>query len=215
MSSPESHKVVTALQTVPTLSVIVASVVAALSLAIGGCSKSPVTGTDVGSVSDLLAENLIKQFVAEPPPEGADRISPLYGKIVACGSNAVPTLIQALGNASPEYQEKRIDFIFILGQIGDSRAYDPLLAEFVKEKRLTARRRIAISLGASLSPKLATRFPEDILSNAPQDGPAILKELAEADLGSDSVKWREFLSNPNNLKAVIERCRTRSKPILG
>jgi hypothetical protein len=216
MSPPESHNVFEALQAAPTLGLILAIIVSvALPFVSGGCSESSADSSKGRSISDPLSEMLIRQFIADRVLTGGDQISPFYAKIISRGSNAVPALIQALGKASPEYQEKRSAFIFMLGHIGDSRAYETLLAEFVKEKRVTARRRIAISLGASLSPDLATRFPDDILSNAPQEGSAILEEVAGVDLGADAVKWREFFSNTSNLKAVIDRCRTKSKPILG
>ena len=103
----------------------------------------------------------------------------------------------------------------MLGEIGDPRAYPVLLETFKNEERQAARRRVAISMGACLSPTLAMQFPADLLSVDLDQGRTILRELTGADLGPEAAQWRDFLSDPVNLKVVVERCRQKSKVLLG
>lgn len=82
---------------------------------------------------------------------GADTIDPLYFKVLSYGTKAIPCLLEALENKSIPHREKQFDFVCMLAQIGDSRAYPKLRILYFEQITEVRKWRYGISLGACLS----------------------------------------------------------------
>jgi hypothetical protein len=151
-------------------------------------------------------EAIVKKYLGHRSSEACfDCDNPYRAKVVALGSNATPFLLKALENKSLETEA-----VYVLGQIGDPKAFSALLKTFKQERRPTAKWRVGISLGSSLSKENIKIFTKELSST---EGLKILKEISSQDFGDDMKKWEEWLFA--NMQKAIEYCKERSAPLLG
>ncbi len=163
------------------------------------------------------ATALIERYVHDKPdPMIMDSISPYYGQIVQMGVEAVEPLLAALKNDDPSYVEERLAFIYILGQIGDQRAYVALRDEFFHGDGTEGFKwRGMISLGSCLTEDRIDDYIVLALEDTTGGGVRALREMSEQDFGADAQQWAAYLKIPGSLELFKKNCRQRSAPILG
>ncbi len=172
-----------------------------------------------GRVDKLSQEAtaLIDRYVHDKPdPMIMDSISPYYGQIVQMGAEAVEPILAALKNDDPAYVEERLSFIYILGQIGDPRAYAALREAFLQgDGREGSKWRGMISLGSCLTKDRIDDYIALAIADATGGGMRALQEMSGQDLGADAQKWAAYLKSPESFELFRKNCRQRSAPILG
>jgi len=169
--------------------------------------------------AEISAEQLIEMYLHDNGCAGKyDCQSPFFNKIAEKGPESVQPLLKALNNQDALYVRERLSFIYLLGEIGDVRAYTALRSIFVDNKqdeKQSGKWRVAISLGACLPGENI----DDYITLAVQDqtGGALqaLREMSGQDFGQNKEQWAEYLKRDGNLDLFRAACRQRSKPILG
>jgi HEAT repeat protein len=122
-------------------------------------------------------------------------------------------LIKALDHPSPAELEKQTAFIFMLGQIGDPRAYEALRDDFIRQEG--HRWRGTISLGACLTLDKVEDYVALALGDETGGALRALKETTGQDFGRDGKAWGDYLKVKGNLDSFRAKCRQYSVPILG
>ena len=143
-----------------------------------------------------------------------DHISPVYFEILEYGTNAVPCLLVALESKARLYREKQLDFVCMLAQIGDCRAY-PALCDLYKKQITDVRRfRYGVSLGACLPKELIEDYVELLMKN-PGSGLRVLRHSADLDFGENKSQWIKYLKDNKNFEKWKKTCQERSRPMVG
>lgn len=148
--------------------------------------------------------------------------SPFYYKIAAKGSESVSSLLEAIDNQDPLYVEHRWAFIYLLGMIGDSKAYPALRAISVenknhenKERQKSTKWRLTISLGACLGDENIVDFVNLAVQDATDGALQALVEMSGQDFGRNKEQWVEYFKAADHLESFRAACRQRSAPIHG
>jgi HEAT repeat protein len=165
------------------------------------------------------AEQLIEKYLHDNGCAGKyDCQSPFFNKIAEQGIASVQPLLNALNDRDLLYAQHRLDFIYLLGEIGDARAYTALrdiLLGNQRDEDQSGKWRVAISLGACLDEENI----DDYVALAVQDQTGgvlkALREMSGQDFGQNIEQWVEYLKRDGNLDLFRAQCRGRSKPILG
>ena len=171
----------------------------------------------------MTSEQLIELYLHDKSCDNkADCLSPFYFKIAGKEVEAVQPLLEALDNQDSLYVEHRLDFIYLLGMIGDAKAYSALRAIFFKNKddenkwhQETDRWRLAISLGACLGEESIDDFVDLVVQDTTGGALRALREMSGQDFGQNKEQWVEYLKTTGHLEVFRATCRQRSVPILG
>lgn len=185
--------------------------VAALALGLlAAPAPQKAAGPAPAAATASTPEQQVAALVAWAPPENwpRDRPNPHVRPLVTLGAAAVPALVAALGNPAQAYQDAQMQIVWMLGEIGDPRAFDALLKLWEAERRHGAKMRIGISVGACLDPANAKRL---IVRLDAANGLPMLADITGQKL-EDLVKYHAWLSVPANLEATVKSCRQRSVP---
>jgi len=168
------------------------------------------------------AESTVEQLIEEYLKDNScantfDCMSPFYYKIADKGPDAVVPLLEALGNKETLYVQHRLDFIYLLGMIGDTNAYSALRAVFLKNTDYQDAHmwRLAISLGACLGEENIDDFVVLVVRDAADGALRALREMSGQDFGQNEEQWAAYLNTAGHLETFRANCRERSKPILG
>ena len=159
------------------------------------------------------AAEVVEKLARWTPPKDfpRDAANPFAKQVAGLGAAAVPALLAALDNQAQAYRDQQTAFVWLLGEIGDPRAFDRLLALFEAEKGAGARMRTGVSLGASLDPTNVSKLFARLEHLAPAIAVALLVDVTGQDL-EDVAKFKAWLSVPANLEATVKSCKQRSIP---
>ncbi len=157
--------------------------------------------------TSITPEQAVEKYLAWAP-QGYDVPNPYEAVIVGFGARATPAVLAALA-------KDESGFVWILGQIGDPRAFDVLWDLFEKASNATMRMRVGFSLGSSLDESNIQRLMLKLEKLDPSVSLALLRQITRQDFEGNMQEWRAWLSNAKNLDSVVRYCKQRSIPILG
>jgi len=173
--------------------------------------------------AEMASGQLIELYLHDKSCDNKyDCLSPFYFKIAGKGAEAVQPLLEALDNPGSLYIEHRLSFIYLLGMIGDVKAYSVLRAIFLNSKEdedkwhpEANKWRLAISLGACLGEESIDDFVDLVIQDMTGGALRALRETSGRDFGQNKEQWVKYLKMTGQLEVFRAACRQRSVPILG